>query len=250
MHSINMITSKINPTVKRVNSLKEKKYRAEYGEYIVEGIKQIREAVAAGQKIVSIYYSPRYRGELTEHERSVPVSDEVFGKLSEEVSPQGILAVLEIPENAPAAPQGNALFLDGISDPGNLGTIIRTANGAGYADIYLKNCTDPYAPKCVRSAMSGLFFVRLHFLSENVYPFLDGIPFICADMGGENVYSFRPPQKFVLVIGNEANGVSEEMRKVCEYTVSIPMRECCESLNAGVSAGILMYHLKYANKIN
>ena len=100
-----MITSKSNPTVKRVNSLKEKKYRAEYGEYIVEGIKQIREAVAAGQKIVSIYYSPRYRGELTEHERSVPVSDEVFGKLSEEVSPQGILAVLEIPENAPAAPQ-------------------------------------------------------------------------------------------------------------------------------------------------
>lgn len=250
MHRINMITSKSNPTVKRVNSLKEKKYRAEYGEYIVEGIKQIREAVAAGQKIVSIYYSPRYRGELTEHERSVPVSDEVFGKLSEEVSPQGILAVLEIPENAPEAPQGNALFLDGISDPGNLGTIIRTANGAGYADIYLKNCTDPYAPKCVRSAMSGLFFVRLHILSENVYPFLDGIPFICADMGGENVYSFRPPQKFVLVIGNEANGVSEEMRKVCEYTVSIPMRECCESLNAGVSAGILMYHLKYANKIN
>ena len=245
-----MITSKSNPTVKRVNSLKEKKYRAEYGEYIVEGVKQIREAVAAGQKIVSIYYSPRYRGELTEHERSVPVSDEVFGKLSEEVSPQGILAVLEIPENAPEAPQGNALFLDGISDPGNLGTIIRTANGAGYADIYLKNCTDPYAPKCVRSAMSGLFFVRLHILSENVYPFLDGIPFICADMGGENVYSFRPPQKFVLVIGNEANGVSEEMRKVCEYTVSIPMRECCESLNAGVSAGILMYHLKYANKIN
>lgn len=61
MHSINMITSKSNPTVKRVNSLKEKKYRAEYGEYIVEGIKQIREAVAAGQKIVSIYYSPRYR---------------------------------------------------------------------------------------------------------------------------------------------------------------------------------------------
>lgn len=245
-----MITSKSNPTVKRVNSLKEKKYRAEYGEYIVEGIKQIREAVAAGQKIVSIYYSPRYRGELTNHERSVPVSDEVFGKLSEEVSPQGILAVLEIPENAPEAPQGNALFLDGISDPGNLGTIIRTANGAGYADIYLKNCTDPYAPKCVRSAMSGLFFVRLHILSENVYSFLEGIPFICADMGGENVYSFQPPQKFVLVIGNEANGVSEEMRKVCEYTVSIPMRECCESLNAGVSAGILMYHLRYANKIN
>lgn len=61
---------------------------------------------------------------------------------------------------------------------------------------------------------------------------------------------FSAAAKFVLVIGNEANGVSEEMRKVCEYTVSIPMRECCESLNAGVSAGILMYHLKYANKIN
>lgn len=137
--------------------------------------------------------------------------------------------MLEIPENAPAAPQGNALFLDGISDPGNLGTIIRTANGAGYADIYLKNCTDPYAPKCVRSAMSGLFFVRLHFLSENVYPFLDGIPFICADMGGENVYSFRPPQKFVLVIGNEANGVSrgnaESLRIYGQYPDAGMLRE-------------------------
>ena len=154
-----------------------------------------------------------------------------------------MLALVSIPDCTPVQPQGSCLLLDGVSDPGNLGTIIRTANAAGYCDIYLRNCADPFAPKCVRATMSGIFFVRLH-IGEGVLQALGDTPLVCADMGGENVFSFSPPQKFCIVIGSEANGVSAEVRALCKYTVKIPMRHTCESLNAGVSAGILMYELQ------
>ena len=241
-----MITSKSHELIKKVTSLKEKKYRNLHGEFIVEGIKQIREAVFSELEIVHIFYSPLYNGEFQNHSCAVPVSEDVFSKLSEEVTPQGILAVLKIPHILCEKPEKNAILLDGISDPGNLGTIIRTANAAGYCDLYLRNCTDPYAPKCIRAAMSGIFFVRIHIVSDqDVLRFLSDIPMLCADMSGENLYEFSVPQPFCLVIGNEANGVSRFVRDQCNYTVRIPMRETCESLNAGVSAGILMYHLGY-----
>ncbi len=239
-----MITSRQNDFVKRIASLKDKKYRTQYGEYLIEGYKQVREAFLAGKEIVHIVYSPRYKGELYAEDRAVAVSDEVFMKLSEEATPQGILAVLKIPEVPFAPPAGRCLLLDGVSDPGNLGTILRTANAAGYEDVYLRGCSDPYAPKCVRSAMSGIFFVRLHEIGdEELSRLVSAVPFLCADMDGENVFHFSAPEKFCLVIGNEANGVRREVRALCSKTVSIPMRGSCESLNAAVSAGILMYEL-------
>ena len=240
-----MITSRQNEFVKRVASLKDKKFRAAYGEYIIEGVKQVREAVAAGCEIAHIVVSSSYTGELFDESKAGAVSDGVFQKISEEAAPQGILAVVRIPETALRPPRGKCLLLDGVSDPGNLGTIIRTANAAGYEDVYLLNCADPYAPKCVRSAMSGIFFVHV-FRIAALGDLFAGVPLICADMGGEDVFSFRAPGKFALVIGNEANGVSEAVRRECAYTVRIPMRDTCESLNAGVSAGILMYELKRA----
>lgn len=237
-----MITSRQNDFVKRVASLKEKKFRDAYGEYIIEGVKQVREAAAAGMEFAHIVASPRYTGDTFGGDKFIAVSESVFEKLSQEASPQGILAVLKIPSEDARPPQGDSLLLDGVSDPGNLGTIIRTANAAGYEDIYLRGCADPYAPKCVRAAMSGIFFVRLH-RAEDISGLPD-VPLICADMDGENVFSFRPPEKFCLVIGNEANGVSGVIRELCSYTVRIPMRPSCESLNAGVAAGILMYGLR------
>lgn len=239
-----VITSRNNPFIKRILSLREKKYRREYGEYIIEGVKQIREAVNGGCEFVSILCSENYKGEHFLLEKEQLVSESVFEKLSEESSPQGILAVLKMPDCSIKAPSGNALLLDTLSDPGNLGTIIRTANAAGYTDIYLRNCTDPFSSKSVRASMSGIFFVRLHSGSlDEISEVLGDIPKICADMNGENVFRFEVPQRFCLVIGNEANGVSEEVRSLCRYTVRIPMRESCESLNAGISAAVLMYQL-------
>ena len=239
-----LITSRNNPFVRRVFSLREKKYRREYGEYFVEGVKQVREAFAGGAEVREVVAAESYSGEIFSEEKLTRVSDSVFEKLSDEPSPQGILAVLALPETEAAPPAGRSLLLDGIADPGNLGTILRTANAAGYEDIYLRACADPFAPRCVRAAMSGVFFVRLHTGTDaQLSAVLSGVPLICADMEGEDVFSFSAPEKFCLVIGNEGSGVTQEVRAACSYTVRIPMPESCESLTAAVSAGILMYEL-------
>lgn len=244
-----IITSRSNPFVKHILSLREKKYRREYGEYIAEGIKQVREAHASGCAIEHIVCSESYTGDTFSPDKTVIVSDSVFAKLSEDMAPQGILAVLRIPDEPLAPPRGRCLLLDGVSDPGNLGTIIRTANAAGYEDIYLHGCADPYSSKCVRASMSGIYFVRLHAgTREDVLSAIGEVPLLCADMDGENVFDFEAPECFCLVIGNEANGVSREIREKCAQTVCIPMRKTCESLNAGVSAGILMYELSEHRK--
>lgn len=240
---IPMITSRNNPFVKSIAALKDKKGRREARAFIVEGTKSVREAAACGCEILHVVVSERYTGELFLPEKAETVSAGVFEKLTDESSPQGILAVVRMPEEEPAPPRGNSLLLDGIADPGNLGTILRTANAAGYEDIYLRGCADPYSPKCVRATMGGIFHVRLYGGDDALQGALCGVPLICADMEGEDIFSFAPPRRFCLVIGNEANGVSEEVRRRCVYTVAVPMRGTCESLNAAVSAGVLMYEL-------
>jgi TrmH family RNA methyltransferase len=119
------------------------------------------------------------------------------------------------------------------------------ADAAGYDEVYLtKTCADPYAPKSVRASMSGVFFTKLYFGERTeILTALGDTPILAADMDGENVFSFCAPKKFALVIGNEANGVSDEVFSRATHTVKIPMRETQESLNAAVSAGIIMYVL-------
>ena len=240
-----VITSRNNPLVRRVFSLREKKFRREAGEYVAEGIKSVREAAASGAHIRLLVRAERVPAQDIAADGELVVSDGVFEKLSEEVSPQGVLAVIEAPDCTPAPPRSLALLLDGVSDPGNMGTVLRTADAAGYTDVYLRGCTDPFAPKSVRASMGGIFRVRLHIGGdEALRAALAGVPLVCADMGGENAFRFTPPARFCLVVGNEANGVTQEVRAACAHTVRVPMRPVCESLNAGVSAGILMYLLR------
>ena len=197
----------------------------------------------SGLEIERVFVSESYRGEADDS--AIRVSDEVFARLSDEKTPQGILCVVKIPEKSLCPPRESCLFLDGISDPGNMGAIIRTANAAGYRELYLAECTDPYSPKSVRASMSGIFFVNLYTgTRKEILSALSGLPILAADMDGENIFSFSPPAKYVLAIGNEANGISEEVFKAAEYTIKIPMQASQESLNAAVSAGIAMYVLK------
>ncbi len=237
-----IISSKANPIIKKFVSLSDKKYRREYGEYLVESVKAVDECIRAGKEITRIIcteaYAHKYGGATT-------VSDELFGKISTEKTPQGVIASVKIPQELSLKPDGCCLLLDRIQDPGNLGTIIRTANAAGYEDLYLIDCADPYSPKAVRASMGGIFYVRVHTCSyEEAFNALQGYKFITADMGGEDVFEFVPPEKFCLCIGNEGNGVGSEVVEKSDYVIRIPMRESCESLNAAVSAGIAMYILK------
>ena len=242
-----ILTSKNNPLVKETAALKEKKARKEQGMFLVEGRKMCAECQASDFEIDRVFISESYENSACfDEEKIVRVSDDVFRFLSDEKTPQGILCRVKIPVRALEIPKKPCLLLDGVSDPGNVGTIIRTANAAGYEEIYLtEDCADPYAPKSVRASMSGVFFTKIYRAPrQEILSILKDIPIVVADMGGENVFSFCSPKRFALVIGNEANGISQEVFAKASHTVKIPMQSTQESLNAAISAGIIMYVLK------
>lgn len=239
-------SSKQNSLIKKIASLKDKKGRREQGLYVVEGVKMVIEAFKFNQPVTMLIKSADFNYELPDFNvETIIVSSEVFKFLSDEQSPQGVMAVIKIADLSVKQPLSNALILDGVSDPGNLGTIIRTAAASGYKNVYLISCADPFSPKVVRASMSGIYFVNLHKSTYNeVFTAVEGYDILVADMGGENVFKYKPNNKFCIVIGNEANGVSKTLLDKATKVLSIPMEENFESLNAGVAASIMMYSLK------
>ncbi len=240
-----VIRSKQNPVVKELASLKEKKGRRERGTFLVEGPKMVGECRGSGLEIVRLAVREGYEGDNTYSLPCISLGEDVFRAICDEKTPQGIVAEVKIPENALNQPQKSCLFLDGVADPANVGAILRTAAAAGYEEIYLADCADPYSPKSVRASMSGLFYTKpMRGTREEILSVLGGVPLIAADMNGEDVFLFHAPEKFCLCIGNEGNGLSDEVRKAANFVVGIPMQGRVESLNAAVSASILMYLLK------
>ena len=241
-----IITSKNNPLIKETAALKEKKGRKQLGVFLVEGKKMAEECVRSDFTVERVFLAESYLEEVPFPESiCVRVSDEVFRFLADEKTPQGILCRVKIPALTLRVPTGRCLVLADVADPGNMGTIIRTANAAGYREIYLtKDCTDAYSPKSVRASMSGIFFTTVYQGErDEIISVMQDFPVLIADMVGENVFTFAPPKAFALVIGNEANGVSKEMRERANMAVSIPMRSEQESLNAAIAAGVAMYQL-------
>lgn len=217
------------------------------GMFLAEGYKMALECQKSDLEIERVFVAESYRGELPVcAQPPVYLSDDTFRFLSDEKTPQGVLCRVRIPDTALRVPQGKCLLLDGVADPGNVGTILRTANAAGYNEVYLtQECADPFSPKCVRASMSGVFFTKIYRGDrDEILSVLGDIPVIVADMGGANVFQFAPPSKFALAIGNEANGVSDRVRACATHTVKIPMRPTQESLNAAISAAIIMYVLQ------
>lgn len=242
-----VILSKNNPSVKAFSALKEKKGRQESGLFLVEGEKMVRECIVSGLKIDRLAVREDYKGDVFGLPHTV-LGKDAFQGACDEKTPQGIIAAVKIPHYELRAPQKPCLYLENVADPANVGAIIRTANAAGYEEIYLSDCADPYSPKSVRASMSGVFYPRLMIASaEEILTALSGVPLIVADMGGENVFRFAPPEKFALLIGNEGRGVSERAKDSAAHVLKIPMGAHTESLNAAVSAGILMYLLKKKN---
>ena len=241
-----ILTSKNNPLIKETASLKEKKGRKELGLFLVEGRKMAIECQKSGYEVERVFVAEDYAGENPfDKAITVCVSSDVFRYLSDEKTPQGILCRVRIPDTSLRAPRGRCLLLDGVADPGNVGANLRTANAAGYSQVYLtQDCADPFSPKSVRASMSGVFFTEIYRAERaEILSILQDIPIVVADMGGENVFSFTPPKTYALVIGNEGNGVSEQVEMRATHTVKIPMQATQESLNAAVSAGIIMYVL-------
>ena len=242
-----MITSKQNQLIKLIRSLTDKKTRDETGLFTVEGVKSVKEAINSNLELYALIYTEKHEKEFSNvyDVQTELVSPELMDYISTEVTPQGVLAVVKKPCTGFVAPTSSSVLLDGVSDPGNVGSIIRTAVAFGYNEIYLtQDSADPYSQKAVRASMSGIFKAKVYITTREEVKEKLGIPIIVADMNGEDVFNFKIKSSFCLVIGNEAHGVSDEILSLAKGVVKIPMQNGMESLNASVSAGILLYNLK------
>lgn len=247
-----LITSKDNETIKEIKKLKEKKYRKE--KFIIEGIKMIEEAIQYNAHIELVVYSEKF--EISNIEsilkqksiKTIEVTESIFNTLTEVVSPQGILAVVRKSENSKKIDYSNdfMLALDGIQDPGNLGTIIRTADATNLKQIIVsKDTVDTYSPKVIRSTMGAIFRVNVIEVEELSIELerlkKEGFKIITTSLQTEKSIYDIDYKKSVVVIGNEANGVSDKVYEVSNTKVKIPMPGKAESLNASVAAGVMMY---------
>lgn len=241
------IESVNNERVKRIISLKDKSARRETGLFIVEGYNNIKDCPIKAEEI---FVCSDFNKPLPECDNVYYVSQRVADKIADTVTTQGIFGVYRIPDTNVKAPTGaKAMVLDGISDSGNIGTIIRTAVACGYSDIYFHNCADVFSPKVVRSAMSAIFKLNVSIGTAeeilSVFKANGFTPYIL-DMNGKNVFEteFNKP---AFIVGSEAHGVSDEFRASVKDVISLPM-DNMESLNAGVAAGVVMYVHAYGLK--
>ena len=255
-----VITSKDNEFIKHIKKLKDKKYRDISKEFIIEGIKLIKEAIEEKANIKQIVICDNCQNtdiipkelmyEIAKYE-CVYVSDKIFKSITEVNTPQGILAIIERNNsNKQEAEidytQDIIVALDDIQDPGNLGTILRTVDSIGLKQILVsKGTADSYNPKVVRSTMGAIFRVKIiecEKLSETLKQVkAHKYQVLATSLKTKNSIYDIDYNKKVIVIGNEANGVSEEILKLADIKVKIPMLGKTESLNASVATGIMLY---------
>lgn len=250
------ITSKENELVKHIRKLREKKYRDIAGEFIVEGNKMIEEAVRENAKIKMIVVCeelnqnpiPKEILYKIAKEKIIYVSNNVFKILTDVNTPQGILAVIEKNNNIQIDFSKELyLILDNIQDPGNMGTILRTADSIALTQIIVpKGSADCYNPKVVRSTMGAIFRVNVIEV-ENLEKTIKElkkhkIQILATDLKTEySIYDVNY-KKSAIVIGNEGNGVSKEVLDLADKRIKIPMPGKAESLNAAVATGIILYN--------
>ena len=257
---ITKITGKDNKTLKFIKSLKKKNNRTECGKFVAEGRKIVAEAFEyVPEDIFCVVMTEEFLTKEPEiAEASQRVCDKVFiaerqafCDIADTDTPQGILAVVNMPDSE-FEPDGNTrdiVVLDGVSEPGNMGTVIRTAEALGFDGIYLmKGCADIYGAKTVRSTMGSVF--RMKFKTncsvEDIRD-LQNREFVVAATtpGGEVcLEEMKVPEKTAVVIGNEAHGVCDEILGIADMRVRISMEGLAESLNAAVASGIVMHWIK------
>lgn len=245
--------------VSEVTSLKRKKGRDLHGLYMLEGLRMVESALKAGVPLEDIYVTQsmlenrRLRVALTSSGADpIVVPENTMRKMSDTTTAPGVLAVAKMPEPTIAciACMSRTLVLDGIQDPGNVGTLIRTAAWFGVDCVVAGPGTaDYYAPKTVRATMGGLWSMvleKVDYLAGFVATVVRaGVDVRVADMHGESISDWRPSTNSMIVIGSEAHGVCEEVRSACSGVVSVPPQATggsVESLNAAIAGGILMSH--------
>ncbi len=239
-----MITSANNIKIVEASKLLDKKYRKKCGKYLIEGERLVNDAILHGAKVETVFVKDSVAPKST-ISNAIVVADSAFSKLTDTVNTQGIVAVVNISEPTLQVPNGNCLILDSLQDPGNVGTLIRTATACGFTDIFAVNCVDLYSPKVLRSAMSAHFCVNLHTCDDMtaVFSLLKGHCSIWAcDMNGENIFDVPVLGNVAVVVGNEGNGIGQFIKDNTDKIVSLPMQKI-ESLNAAIAGSVVMYQV-------
>ena len=249
-----MITSSQNPKLKLVRTLQGRaKERREAGMFVVEGVRLVEEAVKANWPFQFVLFSDglNERGKellntLTANQIEVEeTAGDLLQNVSDTESPQGILAVLKL-NKLPIPNSANFLLIpDQIRDPGNLGTLLRTAEAAGVQAVLLPpETTDAFAPKVLRSGMGAHFRLPIHSMAwEEIHACVKNMQVYLADMNGQSCWETDLRQPLALIIGSEAEGASKEAQSLATQKISIPMSGEVESLNAGVAGSVLMFEV-------
>ena len=243
------ITSRKNPLLQQVKKLlSSKKAREEAGLFAADGTKLLQEAVNYFPGLDTVILSDGVEAEVPEQTKVIRVPGDVMESISPMQSPQGALFLCRLPEKKAFAPVPGMLLLDGIQDPGNIGTILRTADALDIPVVLLEGCADPYSHKVVRSSMGAVFRTPV------VQSDWETVKKSCADAGipiGVTALSDRAKdlrqselKNMAVVIGSEGQGVRKEILESADAELIIPMNPHCESLNAAVAATIVMWQMK------
>ena len=255
-----VITSSQNSVVKGIKALKNRKDREEQGLFFIEGRRIVEEALLEKDHVKELVLSEEFASDIRNSEflagmeksghKLHLVTRKLFSEITDTESPQGILAVIRMKKHILAnelIKNGLYIIMESVRDPGNVGTIIRTADAAGFSGVILsKGCVDAYNPKVLRSTMGSVFHIpvyqvpdiieTLRLLKEN------GIRILVSHLEGiSSIYEVDMKFGIAVAIGSEADGVSEEVKTLADVLVKIPMTGRAESLNASVAAGLLIY---------
>ena len=233
----------MNITNADIKNLKDKKYRRDNKLFMVEGNKFCYDLLNSDIEIVTTLTSDK---NLKGFPKIEVVSEKMLTSLATTKTNQSIICICKVKDYGIES-VGNSLILDNLQDPGNVGTLVRSALAFGFNDIYLVEGADPYSEKVIRSSAGLIMNARLHVVDfETIKQNKDKITktFMVADMDGDNINQIRLPKgKVAVIIGNEGQGVSDKFLNLADKTISIPMASKVESLNAGVAGSIIMQKL-------
>ncbi|MEA5077504.1 MAG: RNA methyltransferase [Anaerolineaceae bacterium] len=257
-----IITSSANEQIKSIRKLRERKYRTESGTYYIEGIRIVLEALAQPKRVKTLLYAPELMESQLAAEavqkaaaagvKLLEVNASVFETFSLKEGPMGLAAVVQQSwqslEGVQPQQMGLWVALDSVADPGNLGTIMRTADAVGASGIFLlDHCTDPYDPAAIRASMGAIFSLQLVKLPSS--SFLEWkqtnqvVAIGTSDAAKQDYEAVQYPHNLVLLMGSERQGLQPALMQACDQMVSLPMNGKSDSLNLAVATGVMLYQI-------
>ncbi len=231
--------------IKLITSLKQKKYRQQHGFFVVEGVKTIKELLRSDLKLHKLYTTETFNIDAKDE---IIISETDLKRITYLKTPNKALAIFEMPESKVINNNQLIVALDAVRDPGNLGTIIRLCDWFGVKDLICsKETVDCFNPKVIQATMGSITRVNISYIDLEQFLKESKVPVFGAFMDGEIVYKKELPEKGILIMGNEANGVSKEIEAIISEKISIPRFgdiQATESLNVATATAILLSEFK------